>query len=71
MSAAASKGAGAILLHSAPWRRAPARRRWLASKKGGCPSYETAITKWLRPEDIARYEKIADPWVEVSKNFGQ
>jgi len=27
------------------------------------------ITKWLRPQDIARYEKLSDPWVEVSKNL--
>ena len=33
------------------------------------PSYESAITKWLRPEDIARYEKITDPWASVSKNL--
>jgi hypothetical protein len=33
------------------------------------PSYETAITKWLRPEDISRYEKVTDPWVDVSKNL--
>ncbi len=30
---------------------------------------ETAILKWLRPEDIARYDKIADPWVNVNKNL--
>jgi hypothetical protein len=35
------------------------------------PSYETAITKWLRPEDIARYEKITNPWVNVSKNLAE
>jgi len=33
------------------------------------PSYETAITKWLRPQDIARYEKLTDPWTDVSKNL--
>jgi hypothetical protein len=35
------------------------------------PSYGSAITKWLRPQDIVRYEKIADPWADVSKNLGQ
>jgi hypothetical protein len=33
------------------------------------PSYETAIIKWLRPEDIARYDKLDDPWLKVSKNI--
>jgi glutathione S-transferase len=33
------------------------------------PSYELAITKWLRPQDIARYENLADPWPEVSNNL--
>ncbi|MBI4529321.1 MAG: glutathione S-transferase family protein, partial [Deltaproteobacteria bacterium] len=33
------------------------------------PSHDSAITKWLRREDMARYEKLADPWVEVSKNI--
>lgn len=34
-------------------------------------SYETAITNWLRPEDIARYEKITDPRVNVSKKLAE
>jgi hypothetical protein len=39
-----------------------------AQKARLTPSFDT-LPKWLRPEDIARYEKIADPWVEVSKNL--
>jgi len=33
------------------------------------PSYETAITKWPRPQDVARCEKLTDPWGDVSKNL--
>jgi hypothetical protein len=25
----------------------------------------------LRPQDIARYEEIADPWVNVSENLAE
>ncbi|MGN6732329.1 MAG: hypothetical protein ACTHMB_10225 [Candidatus Binatia bacterium] len=32
-------------------------------------SYDTAITKWLRAQDWARYEKMADPWPDVSRNM--
>ena len=32
-------------------------------------SYDTAITKWLRAQDWARYEKMADPWPDVSRNL--
>lgn len=37
--------------------------------EGNVPSYETAITKWLRPDDIARYEKTAGSWDDVRKNL--
>ena len=50
------------------WDKKPGVAEWWERIKAR-PSYETAITKWLRPEDIARYEKIGDPWVEVSKNL--
>ena len=46
-------------------------RRPVVGAGQGPASYATAITKWLRPEDIARYEKIADPWVDVSKNLAE
>ena len=50
------------------WDHKPGVIEWWERVKTR-PSYESAITKWLRPEDIARYEKLSDPWVEVSKNL--
>jgi len=57
-----------MLKLSRMWERKPGVARWWERVKTR-PSYETAITKWLRPQDIARYEKLTDPWVEVSKNL--
>jgi len=50
------------------WDHKPGVAKWWERIKSR-PSYETAITKWLRPQDIARYEKMTDPWGEVSKNL--
>lgn len=50
------------------WDKKPGVAKWWERIKAR-PSYETAITKWLRPEDLARYEKLADPWEAVSKNL--
>ena len=33
------------------------------------PSYQTALSQWLRPEEIACYEKIDNTWMNVSKNI--
>ena len=52
------------------WDNKPGVAQWWERIKAR-PSYETAITKWLRPRDIARYDKIADPWPEVSNNLAQ
>ncbi len=60
----------AMLKLSPMWNNKPGVVKWWERVKTRS-SYETAITKWLRPEDIARYEKIADPWVNVSKNLAQ
>jgi len=57
-----------MLKLSRMWDYKPGVVRWWERVKAR-PSYETAITKWLRPQDIARYEKLTDPWVEVSKNL--
>ena len=50
------------------WDKKPGVAQWWERIKAR-PSYDIAITRWLRPEDIVRYEKIADPWPEVSKNL--
>ena len=50
------------------WDHKPGVAQWWERIKAR-PSYGTAITKWLRPEDIARYKKLTDPWGEVSKNL--
>ena len=50
------------------WDGKPGVAQWWERVKAR-PSYESAITKWLRPEDIARFEKIADPWISISKNM--
>ncbi|MBI2091271.1 MAG: hypothetical protein HYT78_21455, partial [Deltaproteobacteria bacterium] len=59
-----------MLKLSRMWDNKPGVAKWWERVKMR-PSYETAITKWLRPEDIARYEKLADPWINVSKNLTQ
>jgi glutathione S-transferase len=50
------------------WEYKPGVAQWWGSVKSR-PSYKTAITDWLRPEDLARSEKIADPWAEVSQQL--
>jgi len=50
------------------WGDKPGVAKWWERIKAR-PCYEIAITKWLRSEDIARYEKITDPWVDVRKNL--
>jgi hypothetical protein len=59
-----------MLKLSRMWDSKPGVAEWWERIKAR-PSYETAIVKWLRPEDIARYEKIADPWVNVSENLSE
>ena len=51
-------GTRSVCAQKARWERVKSR-----------PSYDSAVTKWLRPEDIARDEKIADPWPSVSNNL--
>jgi hypothetical protein len=50
------------------WDDKPGVSEWWKRIKAR-PSYASAITQWLRPEDIERYEKIDDPWVSVAKNL--
>ena len=57
-----------MLKLSRMWDNKPGVAQWWERVKAR-PSYETAIGKWLRPEDIVRYEKLADPWASVSKNL--
>jgi hypothetical protein len=57
-----------MLKLSPMWDKKPGVAKWWERIKARS-SYDTAITKWLRPEDIARYEKIDDAWVNVSKNI--
>jgi len=57
-----------MLKLSRMWDNKPRVAEWWERVKAR-PSFQTAITKWLRPEDIARYEKIPDPWGDVSKNL--
>lgn len=57
-----------MLKLSRMWDRKPGVAKWLERVKAR-PSYDTAITTWLRPQDYARYEKMADPWEAVSKNL--
>lgn len=52
------------------WEHKLAVAQWWQRVKSR-PSYKTAITDWLRPEDMARYEKMADPWTDVSRNLAQ
>lgn len=50
------------------WEHKLAVAQWWQRVKSR-PSYKTAITGWLRPEDLARYEKMTDPWAEVSQQL--
>jgi glutathione S-transferase len=50
------------------WQHQPDIAEWWERIKAR-PSYAAAITNWLRPEDISRYEHLADPWIEVSENL--
>jgi glutathione S-transferase len=59
-----------MLKLSRMWDKRPGVAKWWERIKAR-PFYETAITKWLRPEDIARCEKITNPWVNVSKNLAE
>lgn len=59
-----------MLKLSRMWEDKPGVAQWWQRVKSRS-SYKTAITDWLRPEDIARYEKIADPWSDVSGNLAQ
>jgi hypothetical protein len=57
-----------MLKLSRMWENKPGIVKWWDRVKTR-PSYETAITKWRRPDDIARYEKTVDPWDDVRKNL--
>lgn len=57
-----------MLKLSRMWDHKPGVAKWWERIKAR-PSYEAAITKWLRPDDFARYEKLSDPWIDVSKNI--
>jgi hypothetical protein len=46
------------------WDHKPGVAEWWERIKAR-PCYETAVTKWLRPQDIARYAKLTDPWIDV------
>jgi glutathione S-transferase len=59
-----------MLKLSRMWEHKPGVAEWWERIKAR-PSYESAITKWLRPEDIARYEKITDTWPSVSENLAE
>jgi hypothetical protein len=50
------------------WDDKPGGARWWERVKTR-PSYESAIANWLRPEDLAPYEKTATPWPSFSKNL--
>ena len=50
------------------WDHKPGVAEWWRRIKA-LPCYETAVTKWLRPQDIARYAKLTDPWIDVSRNL--
>jgi glutathione S-transferase len=50
------------------WDKKAGVARWWERVKAR-PSYETAIRKWLRPQDYERYEKLPDLWEAVSKNL--
>ncbi len=57
-----------MLRLSPMWDKRPGDAKWWERIKAR-PSYESAITKWLRSQDIARYEKMADPWGDVRRNL--
>jgi len=57
-----------MLKLSRMWDHKPGVAKWWERVKSR-PSYENAIIKWLRPQDIARYEKITDTWADVRKNL--
>ena len=57
-----------MLRLSPMWDKKPGVAKWWERVKTR-PSYETAITKWLSPDDLARYEKLTDTWSAVSKNL--
>lgn len=57
-----------ILQPTPMWDDKPGVAKWCERIKSR-PSYETTITRWLRPQDIARYEKMADPWADVSQHL--
>jgi hypothetical protein len=57
-----------MLKLSRMWDHQPGVAKWWERIKSR-PSYESAIAKWFRSQDIARYEKLADPWNDVSKNL--
>ena len=59
-----------MLKLSRMWDHKPGVAKWWERIKTR-PSYEAAITKWLRPDDFARYEKLSDPWTDVSKNVAE
>jgi hypothetical protein len=59
-----------MLKLSRMWDDKPGVAKWWERIKAR-PSYEAAITKWLRPDDFARYEKLRDPWIDVSKNLAE
>jgi|SRR5882757_3217667 len=50
------------------WDHKPGVAEWWERIKARL-SYETAVTTWLRPQDIARYAKLTDPWIDVSRNL--
>lgn len=59
-----------MLKLSRMWDHKPGVAKWWERIKTR-PSYEATITKWLRPDDFARYEKLSDPWTDVSKNVAE
>ena len=50
------------------WDHKPAIAAWWERVKAR-PSFDTAISKWLRPQDWQRYEEMPDPWPDVSRNL--
>jgi hypothetical protein len=50
------------------WDHKPGVAAWWERAKAR-PSYDQTFTQWLRPQDWQRYEKMSDPWPDVSKNL--
>ena len=50
------------------WDHKPGVAAWWERAKAR-PSFDKAFTQWLRPQDWQRYEKMPDPWPDVSKNL--